>query len=135
VAGSISTGTELPQYMGSERDGYGHHYPHMTGYENVAVVTACGTGVTGLDVGDRVLATYGHRTAALVPATKAIPVPPDIPDDLALLAILGCDVMKGIRKLQSARDDAVLVTGAGTIGLLAVWSLRALGIETVDVVE
>lgn len=135
VAGAISIGTEMPQYRGAERAGYERPFPFMTGYESLGVVTACGEGVTGLAVEERVLAFYGHRTAAIVPAAKAIPVPPGINDDVALLAILGCDVMKGIRKLRPRPDEPALVTGAGTIGLLAVWSLRALGVEVVDVVE
>lgn len=131
VAGAISSGTELPQYMGTERSGYARPYPQMTGYESVGVVVACGEHA----VGDRVLATYGHRTAALVSASKAYAVPDDMGDDVALLAILGCDVMSGIRKLQPVAGEQVLVSGCGTIGLLAVWSLGALGIEAVDVIE
>ncbi|HUG15126.1 MAG TPA: zinc-binding dehydrogenase [Thermomicrobiales bacterium] len=135
TAGAISIGTELARYRGAERRGYERPLPVMTGYESLGIVTAIGDGVTGLAPGDRALAFYGHRTAALVPAAKAIPVAPDIGDALALLAILGCDVVKGVRKLQPRPDEPVLITGAGTIGLLAVWSLRALGVETVDVVE
>jgi alcohol dehydrogenase len=135
LAGAISIGTELPQYRGDEREGYGRPFPLMTGYESLGDVVACGAGVAGLAAGDRVLAFYGHRSAAIVPAAKAIPVPPDIADELALLAILGCDVMKGARKVQPRADEPALVTGAATIGLLALWTLRALGVETVDVVE
>jgi alcohol dehydrogenase len=85
--------------------------------------------------GDRVVGFYGHRTHAVVRAERVIAVPPEICDKLALLAILSCDVAKGVRKVQPWIGEPVLVTGAGAIGLLAVWLLRALGATAVDVVE
>ncbi len=134
LAGAISIGTELPHYLGTSR-GLGPHYPAMTGYENVALVRSCGAGVTDFAPGDRIVATYGHRTHALVDARKAIPVPDGISDDIAILSILSCDVAKGVRKLMPRPHDRVLVTGGGTIGLLTVWTLRQYGVEVVDLVE
>ena len=78
---------------------------------------------------------YGHRTHAIVPENKALPVPGDISDAVALLAILSCDVAKGISKVAPRSDDEVLVTGAGAIGLLTVFMLNALGISGIDVSE
>lgn len=135
AAGAISIGTEVPQYCGTSRPGYAPAYPKMTGYESVGVIQARGSAVRDLRVGDRVVAFYGHRTAAVVPAERVIPVPEWVSDELAVLSILGCDVMKGIRKVRPAPDEPVLVSGAGTIGLLAVWTLAALGVHQVDVVE
>ena len=134
LAGAISIGTELPHYLGTSR-GLGPHYPAMTGYENVALVRSCGAGVTDFAPGDRIVATYGHRTHALVDARKAIPVPDGINDEIAILSILSCDVAKGVRKLMPRPHDRVLVTGGGTIGLLTVWTLRQYGVEVVDLVE
>lgn len=134
MAGAISIGTEVPHVLGTAR-GISHEYPVMTGYENVARVLSCGPNVTGFVTGDRIVSSYGHRTHALVPAEKAIPVPTGISDDIALLSILSCDVAKGVRKLKPQPTDAVLVTGGGTIGLLAVWTLRQYGVEHVDLVE
>ena len=51
----------------------------------------------------------------------------------ALLAILSCDVAKGIRKVVPRPEEPVLVAGAGAIGLLAVFVLRAYGVRVVDV--
>src|SRR5215472_3124199 len=75
TAGAISMGTELPQYMGTEREIVARAFPRMTGYESLGTVLTCGSEVHGLTPGDRVVAFYGHRTHALVPETKAIPVP------------------------------------------------------------
>ena len=134
-AGAISIGAELPQYRGKARSSEAARYPHMTGYESVGTVIACGVDVQCLKVGDRVVAFYGHRTHSIVAENKAILVPDDIADALALLGILTCDVAKGIRKVTPAQDEPVLITGAGTIGLLTVSMLRAYGVRVVDVVE
>ena len=134
-AGAISIGAELPQYCGTARSSEAARYPRMTGYESVGTVIARGVDVQRLKVGDRVVAFYGHSTHCLVPENKAIPVPGGISDALALLVILTCDVARGIRKVAPAENEPVLITGAGTIGLLTVFMLRAYGIGAVDVIE
>lgn len=134
-AGAISIGTELPQYLGTARSTTLPHYPKMTGYESIGNVIACGSAIQHLRIGDRVVAFYGHRTHAIVPEAKAIVVPDGISDAVALLAILTCDVAKGIRKVDPKPDEAVLITGAGAIGLLTAFMLKPLGINNVDVIE
>jgi len=134
LAGAISIGTELPHYLGQSR-GIAQQYPAMTGYESVARVLACGAGVSAVQPSDRIFSFYGHRTHAIIPAAKAIPVPDGIDDDVALLAILSCDAAKGIRKLAPMPDDPVLITGAGPIGLLTLWVLLRYGVRHVDVCE
>jgi len=135
TGGAVSIGTELPQYLGTEREIVARGYPRMTGYESLGEVIARGERVQSLELGDRVIAFYGHRTHALVQAVEAIRIPAGISDALALLVILTCDVAKGIRKLSPRWDEPVLVSGAGAIGLLTVWMLRAYGAHAVDVVE
>lgn len=134
-AGAISIGAELPQYRGNARHSAPARYPHMTGYESVGKVIACGAQVQRFSLGDRVVAFYGHRTHGIIAEARAIQVPEGVSDALALLAILTCDVAKGIRKLAPQYDQAVLVNGAGAIGLLTLFLLRAIGVQAVDVVE
>ncbi len=134
-AGAISGGTELPLYRGDARAAAPPTYPRMTGYENVGIVLARGAAVREVAIGARVVATYGHRTHAVVPARKVCPVPSDIADDLALLLILSGDVLTGLRKLGTPPPGPALVTGAGAIGLLAVFGLAALGTPNIDVIE
>lgn len=57
----------------------------MTGYESLAEVVAVGDGVDDsvMRVNDRVVATYGHRTAARVRAESLIRVPEGVPDEVA----------------------------------------------------
>jgi alcohol dehydrogenase len=135
VAGAVSVGTELPQYTGAERVVVPRRYPRMTGYEGVGVVIERGAAAQGLEIGDRVVAFYGHRTLGVLPARKAIKVPDGISDALAVLVILTCDVVKEIRKLALTPEEPALVTGGGAIGLLTLWALRVYGVPVVDVVE
>ncbi len=134
-AGASSIGAELPQYCGTARSIEAVYYPRMTGYESAGIVIACDAAVHDLHEGERVVAFYGHRTHSIVPENKAIPIPDGISDMLALLAILTCDVSKGIRKLKPTKNEQALVTGAGAIGLLTVFMLKALGVNTVDIIE
>ncbi len=135
TAGAISTGSELPRYRGTARSTHPASYPQMTGYESTGAIVACGSAVQRLQAGDRVVAYYGHRTHAIVPEVKAIAVPEGISDALALLAILTCDASKGIRKVGIKAGESVLITGAGTIGLLTVFMLKAMGVQAIDIVE
>ena len=134
-AGAISIGSELPVYRGDARRSTAITYPRMSGYESLGIVVACGEGVRRLQAGDRVLAFYGHRTAAVVPESRAIAVPDAAPDALALLAILSCDAAKGVQKLRPWLDEPVLITGFGVMGALTLFVLRALGSAAVDVIE
>src|SRR5215471_17594246 len=96
IAGAVSIGTELPQYQGTEREVMARGYPRMTGYESLGEVIARGSAVHSLQLGDHIVAFYGHRTHALVQEAKAIRVPSGVSHALALLVILTCDVAKGI---------------------------------------
>lgn len=135
LAGAVSVGTELPLYRGDARAVAAPTYPLMTGYESLARVVRVGEEVENVCVGDHVVSTYGHRTAGCVSVARLMRVPDDVPDEIALLAILSNDAGKGVGKLRLGRDDAVLITGAGTIGLLALYRLSWLGLSHVDVVE
>ena len=133
LAGSISVGTEGPLYRGGARGVGLPSYPLMTGYESLARVVRTGKNAD-VQVGEKVVSTYGHRTAACVSAAKLMRVPEGIPDEIALLAILANDSSRGVGKLHLKPEDTVLITGAGTIGLLALYRLRWLGLQA-DVVE
>jgi len=134
-AGAISVGTELPLYRGMHRSTAPVQYPKMTGYESVVTVIASGSAVQHVAVGDRVVAFYGHRTHAVLEAHKVILVPPDLTNAQALLVILACDTAKGVAKTHVQPHEPVLITGAGAIGLLTLFNLKAHGMDNVDVIE
>ena len=106
----------------------------MTGYESVGIVIDRGSAVQRLQIGDRTVAFYGHREYGIVSEAKAIKVHDGVSDEVALLVILTCDVSKGIRKIVPQQHESALITGAGTLGLLAVFMLKAMGVQVVDVV-
>src|SRR5947209_3618603 len=133
--GAISIGSELPLYCGTARTGHPPRYPRMLGYESVGLVRECGSEVHRVRPGDRVVSFYGHRTHAVVPEAKVIVVPDGISDALAVLVILTCDAAKGVRKLAPLSEEPVLISGAGTMGLLTLFILKAYGCARVDIVE
>lgn len=134
-AGAVSIGSELPRYRGVARAPAPAAYPVMTGYESVGLVRVAGARVRRFHVGDRVVATYGHLTHAVIPESRAILAPAEVSDELALLTILTGDVATGIHKLGAAARGEVLVSGGGAIGLLALVLLRWFGAARVDVAE
>ncbi|WP_231881557.1 zinc-dependent alcohol dehydrogenase [Deinococcus puniceus] len=111
-----------------------HALPYSLGYQSLGVVEQAGAGVD-LAVGTRVVAFYGHASAAIAQASRCIEVPTDITDRTALAAVLGEETAKGIRKVAPRPDERVLIAGAGLLGLLTIFNLTRLGIQDVTVLE
>ncbi len=132
---ALSLGTELPLFTGDARNPAHVTYPKMTGYETYGIVDGVGEEVRGFRVGDRVVTSEGHVTHEVLATDRLIPAPRDLDPRLALLAILSNDVKKGVLKVVPRPGERVLVTGAGAIGLLTLFVLKALGVQEVDVVE
>lgn len=132
---AISLGTELPLFAGGSRNPAHVTYPKMTGYETYGVVEALGEAVEDFHVGDRVVTFEGHVTYAVIASSRLILAPEDLDPRLALLAILSNDVKRGVMKVAPQPGERVLVTGAGAIGLLTLFVLKALGAQHVDVVD
>ncbi|XXM72498.1 zinc-dependent alcohol dehydrogenase [Lysinibacillus sphaericus] len=136
IAGAISIGAELPQYLQADITDKQPSYPKETGYENYGEIIDVGEGVAKLKKGDRVVASFGHKDYGIIPGYKAILVPGDIHYADALLTILSCDAAKGVLKLNPGKEDKVLVSGMGTMGLLTVYFLRDyMNVKHIDIVE
>lgn len=73
----------------------------------------------------------------VVPRAGIVPVPDDLPDHVA--ALIGCAVLTGVGAAVNAagirRDDAVVVIGAGGVGLNAIQGARMAGAATVGVID
>jgi alcohol dehydrogenase len=135
-AGAISIGAELPQYMETDKTDKSPRYPKETGYESYGEVIEVGEEVETIKLGDRVVAFYGHKDYGVVKAHKVILVPKDIHYSDALLTILSCDSAKGVLKLNPKKEDKILVTGMGTMGLLTVYFLKEyMDVHHIDVLE
>ncbi len=136
VATAVSVGTELALFRGDARLTDPIQYPRKFGYESLARVTEIGSEVTGFFVGQRIVSTFGNSTWAVLDGRSLrIPIPDDIPDEVALLSVLWCEASKGVRKLHLESSLPVLISGAGTMGLLALYRCLQLGVQCVDVLE
>lgn len=81
------------------------------------------------------LSTFAERT--VVPAASAIKIPDSVP--LAVAALVGCGVLTGygavVNRARTAPGDAVLIYGAGGVGLSALMGARLCGASPIIVVE
>lgn len=65
--------------------------PHIPGVEGAGIVEAIGDGVTGIQVGDRVVyagVPGAYAATRLLPAWRAVPLPGEIPFDVAATSML-----------------------------------------------
>jgi predicted dehydrogenase/threonine dehydrogenase-like Zn-dependent dehydrogenase len=107
--------------------------PLAMGYCNVGVVMDVGDGVSGFAAGDRVASNGRHAEAVSVPVNLCAQVPDGVTDDEASFAVVGAIALQGIRLTQPSLGEAVVVTGLGLIGLIAVQLLRAHGCRVLGV--
>lgn len=142
--GAISTGTESAWYFGTDPQLDPHfrpqrfdraHFPRTLGYEKVAEVVALGSAVTGLQIGQRVVAHYPHAEEMVWPAAKVVPIPDDISDEEVIFANLINVASHGVRRSGMQLGDDVLITGAGAVGLLCLISARLAGANRVIVTD
>jgi len=101
--------------------------PIPLGYCNVGRVIETGAGVAGLAPGDRVISNGPHAEMVVVGRNLTAPVPDGVADEHAVFTVLGAIALQGIRLARPALGEAVVVTGLGLVGLLAVQMLRAQG--------
>jgi NADPH2:quinone reductase len=104
-------------------------------------VLAAGPGVA-LNEGDRV-ATFGpergaYSTARLIEAKNLLPVPEDVPSDLAAAALLkGCTAEFLVERCAEvkAEMDVLVHAAAGGVGLILVQWLKAVGARVIGTVS
>lgn len=70
----------------------------------------------------------------IVPAENCVPIPEEMPDDVAALAEPLAVMVRGVRKGRVMAGDLVTVVGAGTIGLMAVAAARLAGAREIIVI-
>jgi len=107
--------------------------PLALGYCNVGRVLEVGQGTVGFRVGDRVASNGKHAEVVGVPANLCAPIPPAVSDEAAAFTVVGAVALQGIRLVQPTLGEAVVVTGLGLIGQLAVQLLRANGCRVLGI--
>ena len=86
-------------------------------------------------VGDRVICLGEHAEYAKVPATLAAKLPPNVTEEEATLAPLGCTTMHATRQAEPKYGDTAAIIGLGTVGLLALQHLHAAGVRRVAAMD
>ncbi|MFB7493358.1 quinone oxidoreductase [Streptomyces sp. NPDC056161] len=125
------------------RVGFGlpHGVPFVPGVEGAGRVTAFGEGVSGFAVGDRVawVSVYGSYAERIaVPADQVVPVPDDIPSDVA-----AATMMQGLTAHHFVTESAPLTEGqtalvhsaAGGVGRTVTQLLKLRGARVIGLVS
>lgn len=154
-------GSDLPRYF----EGGVHAFPQILGHEFSGTVEAIGESVSNIETGEKVAVAplvpcgscdncqkgepamctqysfIGSREQGamaeyvVVPEKNCVKVPPTLSlKEAALLEPLTVAI-HGIERVRVPAGAEVLVLGAGTIGLLTVLALRAIGVGKVTVVD
>jgi len=107
--------------------------PLPMGYCNVGEVVAVGAGVSGFELGDRVVSNGKHAEVVAVPVNLCAKVANIVSDEEAVFTVLAAIALQGVRLAQPTLGETVVVTGLGLIGLVAVQLLRANGCRVLGV--
>ena len=107
--------------------------PLPVGYCNVGVVDEVGDGVSGFQVGDRVISNGKHAEAVAVPVNLCAKVPNTVSDESAAFTVLGAIALQGIRLVKPTLGETIVVTGLGLVGLMTVQLLRANGCRVLGI--
>ncbi|MGI9458902.1 MAG: bi-domain-containing oxidoreductase, partial [Pirellulales bacterium] len=105
--------------------------PMSMGYSSAGVVLACGHGVSGYKVGERVASNGPHAGVVTVPVNLCARIPECVSYDHASVAVVGSIAMQGVRLGQVSLGESVLVIGLGLVGQLAVMILKAAGVRVI----
>ncbi|RMA79533.1 bi-domain-containing oxidoreductase [Umboniibacter marinipuniceus] len=105
--------------------------PLPLGYCNVGIVMDGSD--TGFEAGTRVVSNGNHAEVVRVPKNLVAAIPDGVDDESAAFTVLGAIAMQGIRLVKPTLGEAVVVTGLGLIGLLAVQILKANGCRVLGI--
>tara|TARA_Y100001968_G_scaffold93441_1_gene84015 strand:- start:809 stop:2914 length:2106 start_codon:yes stop_codon:yes gene_type:complete len=107
--------------------------PIAVGYCNVGEVVAIGQGVSGFNLGDRVVSNGAHAELVLVPKNLCAVIPETVDDDTAVFTILASIGLQGIRLAKPTFGETFGVSGLGLIGLLTSQLLLAQGCRVIGI--
>jgi len=99
--------------------------PLPLGYCNVGIVSTVSQEITEFKAGDRVVSNGPHADVVTVAKRLCARIPDGVDDESAAFTVVASIALQGIRLVAPTLGEAVVVTGVGLIGLLAVQLLRA----------
>jgi len=107
--------------------------PLPLGYCNVGTVVAVGKGVADFAIGDRVASNGSHAEFVSIPQNLVAHIPDNVSDEEAAFTVIGAIGLQGIRLLEPALGETVVVIGLGLIGLITAELLVANGCNVIGV--
>jgi predicted dehydrogenase/threonine dehydrogenase-like Zn-dependent dehydrogenase len=105
--------------------------PLPLGYCNVGKVIGVGKGVIDFQIGDRVASNGPHAEYVSVAKNLVAKIPDNVTDDEAAFTVIGAIGLQGIRLVNPALGETVVVVGLGLIGLLTAQLLKANGCRVI----
>ncbi len=137
----ISAGTELANFIGLDPGvhvpGSWNQFPARPGYANCGRVIELGSAVDSLALGDRVFTQRKHVSHHIVsvddPDTVVVPVPEDVPSDLAAAVRMGMVAITAPQVADHHVNDWVVVFGLGLVGNLAAQLFQLDGARVIGV--
>ena len=143
VRDTISPGTERANLIGDPNINYTKPgsvvFPRQAGYSISGVVEAVGSGVTTVQVGDRVACSWTkHAKYNVLPENQVYRLEDSIGFDTGAIIHIATFPLAAIRKCRVEAGESAMVMGQGLLGMIAVKLLRVVGavpIIAVDPVE
>lgn len=141
---AISSGTEKANLLGTRpgtniAENEEATYPRALGYSAAGKVIEVGSGITDIQVGDKVIVYWGqHKKHITVNRKNVVKIPDGVSSKEASMAFISVFPLAAIRKTRLEIGESALVMGLGILGIFAVQLLRATGaypIIAVDPVE
>jgi len=105
--------------------------PMPLGYCNVGVIQEVGAGISGYEIGDRIVSNGKHAEVVVVPKNLCAKIPDDVDDETAVFTVIAAIALQGIRLIKPTLGETVAVSGLGLIGLIAVQLLKANGCRVI----
>jgi predicted dehydrogenase/threonine dehydrogenase-like Zn-dependent dehydrogenase len=105
--------------------------PLPLGYCNAGEVIGVGRGVSGFQIGDRVVSNGNHAEIVSVPKNLVAKIPDGVSYEDAAFTVIGAIALQGIRLVNPTFGETVVVTGMGLIGLVASQLLKANGCRVI----
>lgn len=122
----ISTGTER-DYL-SAQPNTRKTFPVNAGYSSVGYVSALGSKVDNLKVGDRVFVRYGGHSSYCVKDRRfVLRIPDGVPFEHAVFTAVASFPLAAIRRARIELGESVVVVGLGLLGQFAVQFARLSG--------
>ena len=137
---TISSGTERANLIGdpntSVTNGPSVSFPRRCGYSSSGVVSAVGSKVTSVKVGDRVACSWTkYAQYFALKEDKVYKIPDSISFEEAATVHIATFPMAAIRKCRLEIGESAIVMGLGILGLITVELLHAAGATPIIAVD